>query len=49
MNSAIIWNTNTKRIYINIGTEKMKYKKKCAGQHTVDLINNNISKIVFMA
>ncbi len=41
-----------KRIYINIGMNKKnknknkKYKIKCAGQYTVDLINNNISRNV---
>ncbi len=44
--------TQHKSIYINIG-QKLKYiksimcnKMKCAIQHTVDLINNNINKDV---
>ncbi len=42
--------TQHKRIYINIGRKK-NYKKKLrrikfAGQYTVDLINNNISRDV---
>ncbi len=44
MDSAIICNKHN-RIYVNIGMKKknkMCNKIKCAGQYTVDLINNNI-------
>ncbi len=36
--------TQHKSIYMNIG--KKKKKVKCAIQHTVDLINNNINRYV---
>ncbi len=48
--------TEHKRIYINIGKNKIKIRKKirgkmcneikCAIQYTVDIINNNISRDV---
>ncbi len=45
--------TQHKRIYINVGKKskeqiknKMCNKIKCAGQHTVDLIKNNIGRDV---
>ncbi len=47
---------HNKRIYINIGKNKIKIRKKirgkmyneikCALQYTVDLINNNINRDV---
>ncbi len=55
MDSAIIWNTNTKNIHkckklmkVENKNKRIEYKikcakkNKCAGQYTVDLINNHI-------
>ncbi len=47
MDSAIIWNTNTKNIHKYKKMNEVENKKKtCAGQYTVDLINNNIRRNV---